>query len=1065
MTDRWEVPDGEALRHILTDPLAPDLRFSRRPPRRTYFRDVYFDTPEGELRHRDARCRIRYTPDGGSVLSVSLPGAPPLYFRAGAAEAADALSGGGDSPAGRRLRALIDPSRLAPWIEVEIERACRTLCWQALPVPVCDVIADAVSARRDDLKARTHEVALRPRPWGRRAAQQVARALGARVPLRPAGPDRLQRVIAALAAVEGEALARELRGERDVALVAVEHGRLALRHAGGDLRLPVERGSGEVACRAALRQLVGSGEGQVRLIGVVPASGDRPASEVWVARRLRRSAGTAEASVQWFSPADLLARVGSPVLRDPGTLAALTVAARSPLVPEWSGAAFGDAEGDDGDEGGTTTDALARASRVTLSELRTPTLPEAARDPTRPAPEQFLSAELSWLEFNGRVLALAEDPRTPAAARLRFLAIFSTNLDQFVMTQVGALKQLVALGRTGPSVDGLRPQETLDAIAVRLRPLLARQARAFDTLARDELIPRGFGIARWAELPTADQERLRAWGTDQLLPFLTPKALTRAPGHPFPLVGDRRIAVLVALRDEPGRGGPVHYAHVEVPEALPRFIPLGDGRRFLPVEDLVRATLDLLYADREVAAAHAFRVTRSGDLQLDEASTANFLQAIEEELARRQMRPVVRIEIEAGTPPALQQLLQRELRFEESERESTLSPADVYEATGGGPFDPGGLREMDGSLPLPDYPPFTPREPFAAGRPVAEQLDERDVLVHHPYDAFPGTFERFVAEAAGDPDVAAIKLTLYRPGGPSAIADALRRAAANGKDVSVLVEVKARFDEARNIEWARGLERDGIHVVTGLVSLKTHAKLALVVRRGAGGRVRRYAHIGTGNYNPDTARVYTDLGLFTADPRITVDVHALFNELTGSTRAPRANLRHLLVAPAELLDGLLALIKRETAHARAGRGGRIRAKLNGLADAAVIQALYRASQAGVDVDLVVRGICTLRPGVPGLSERIRVVSILGRFLEHARIYHFGNGGGGADEYYIASADWRPRNLRRRVEVAVPVFDAGARAQLDRILERELADPNAWWLSADGTYDRQTPRETPRRRDA
>ena len=619
------------------------------------------------------------------------------------------------------------------------------------------------------------------------------------------------------------------------------------------------------------------------------------------------------------------------------------------------------------------------------------------------------------------------------------------------MTQVGALKQLVALGRAGPSADGLRPQETLDAIAVRLRPLLARQHRAFRTLCHDELDPRGVGIARWAELSPADQTRLREWGTDRLLPFLTPKALTRAPGHPFPLVGDRRIAVLVALRDHPGGGGPVHYAHVEVPEALPRFVPLDDGRRFLPVEDLVRATLDLLYPDREVVAAHAFRITRSGDLQLDEASTANFLQAIEEELARRQLRPVVRIEIEAGTPPALQQLLQRELRFEESERESTLSPADVYEAQG--PLDLGSLLEIAASLPVPDYPPFTPREPFATARPLVEQLDERDVLVHHPYDAFSGSFERFVTEAAADPDVAAIKLTLYRPGGPSAIGDALRRAAAGGKDVSVLVEVKARFDEARNIEWARSLERDGIHVVTGLVSLKTHAKLALVVRRrgGVGGRVRRYAHIGTGNYNPDTARVYTDLGLFTADPRITEDVHALFNELTGSAHAPRARLRHLLVAPADLLDGLLALIKREAAHARAGRGGRIRAKLNGLADPAIIQALYRASQAGVDVDLVVRGICTLRPGVPGLSERIRVASILGRFLEHARIYHFGNGG--ADEYYIGSADWRPRNMRRRVDLAAPVFDGAARAQLDRILERELGDPTAWWLSADGTYER------------
>ncbi len=836
MTDRWEAPDSELLRQILADPPAPGLRFSRRPPHRTYFRDVYFDTPEGELRHRGARCRIRYAADGAWVLAVSLPGGRRLDGRARGAQAADLFEG--DSAPGRRLRALVDPARLAPWLELEVERAWRTLCWRPVPLPVCDVVLETVTARRGELTARAHEVALRPRPWGRAAADRMARALEARVPLRAVGADRLQRAVAALAAVEGQALARDLRGEREVVLVAVEHGRLALRRAGTDLRLPVQRGSGEAACRAALRQLVGSAEGQVRLIGVVPASGDRPAFEVWVARRLRRSAGTAEregkggggGDLQWFSPADLLARVGSPVLRDPGTLAALTVAARSALVPEWSGAAFGD-----GAEGGgdVAPDAVAYASRVTLSELRTPALPDAARDPARPAPEQFLNAELSWLEFNARVLALAEDPRTPPAARLRFLAIFSTNLDQFVMTQVGALKQLVALGRAGPSADGLRPQETLDAVAVRLRPLLARQYRAFHALCRDELAPRGLGIARWAALIPAEQARLREWGTDQLLPFLTPKALTRAPGHPFPLVNDRRIAVLVALRDHPGGGGPVHYAHVEVPEALPRFVPTGDGRRFLPVEDLVRATLDLLYPDREVAAAHAFRITRSGDLQLDEASTANFLQAIEEELARRQLRPVVRIEIEAGTPPGLQDLLQRELRFEESERESTLCPADVYEA--GGPLDLGRLGEIAASVPVPDYPPFSPREPFATGRPVAEQLDERDVLVHHPYDAFPGSFERFMTEAAADPDVAAIKLTLYRPGGPSAIADALRRAAASGKDVSVLVELKARFDEARNIEWARGLERDGIHVVTGLVSLKTHAKLALVVRRGGGG--------------------------------------------------------------------------------------------------------------------------------------------------------------------------------------------------------------------------------------
>src|SRR2546422_9027979 len=339
--------------------------------------------------------------------------------------------------------------------------------------------------------------------------------------------------------------------------------------------------------------------------------------------------------------------------------------------------------------------------------------------------------------------------------------------------------------------------------------------------------------------------------------------------------------------------------------------------------------------------------------------------------------------------------------------------------------------------------------PFEAQRTVAEQIDEHDVLVYHPHDSFPGSFERLITEAAEDPSVQAIKLTLYRPGGPSAIADALRRAAIAGKDVSVLVELKARFDEARNISWARSLERDGIHVVTGLVSLKTHAKMALVVRQLASGRVHRYGHVGSGNYNANTARVYTDFGLFTADPRITTDVHALFNELTGSSHAPQVHLRHLLAAPIDLLDRVLAMIDREAAHARAGRPARIRAKLNALSDSTVIQALYRASEAGVDIDLVVRGICTLRPGVPGLSERIRVVSILGRFLEHARIYHFANGGADAEEYYIGSADWRPRNLRRRGEAVTPVFDLGGRRTLDTILTTELAAPAAWLLRADG----------------
>ena len=1018
MTRQWEAPDAAALEQLIDHPPAAGFHVSA--ARTTYFRDIYYDTPDGDLRQRDARYRLRFTADGKQILTVWLPDGGRLDTPGTDAEAIAA-----------RVRPLVDPATLAPWIERDVARRWRTIGVPLARLPLCDLVGDSVTVRRGELRASLHELSVRPKAWGAVAARTIARRLGAALPLRAVGEEPLQRAQAALAEAEARILARELRGERELALIAVEHGRLGLCRLGAELRVPVDQGSGEADCRAALRRIVGSGEGSLRLLGVVPPAGDRAALEVWTARRVRGNS-----PLQWFAPTELLERVGSPVLRDPATLAALTVAARSPLIPEWSGAAFGVEAGDAAPED------VARASRVTLSELRVPVLKDELLDPARAAPEQFLNPELSWIEFNARVLALAEDPRLPPAARIRFLGIFSTNLDEFVATKIAALKQLAALKRGGPSADQLRPQETLDAIAIRVRPLIARQYRLFEALLRGA---RGAGVTvvHWAELTPEERTQQRAQFTDRGLPFLNPKALTRAPGHPFPVVTDRRLALFTVLRDQPG--SPPHYALVEIPETLPRFTML-EGGRLLPIEDVVRANLDLLYPGRAIVGAHAFRVTRSGDLQLDETSAGNFLQAIEEELARRTLQPVIRLEIEPGTPAPLQDLLQRELHFEESEHDAGIGAADVYVA--GGPVHLGALRDV--ATGLEDYPPLELREPFARDRSVADQLDEHDVLVHHPLDAFDASFERFIAEAADDPEVQAIKLTLYRPGGRSAIGEALSRAAATGKDVSVIVELKARFDEARNIAWARSLERDGIHVVTGLVSLKTHAKLALVVRRDRSGKPRRYAHLGSGNYNPDTARAYTDVGLFTADPRITADVHALFNELTGSSQPPRGGLRNLLVAPADLLERLLALIERETEHARAGRPARIRAKLNALSDSTIIQALYRASRAGVVVDLVVRGICTLRPGVPGLSERIRVVSILGRFLEHARIYHFGNGG--EEEYYIGSADWRPRNLRRRVEVVAPVFDPAARRTLDQILTRELNTRTAWLLRPDGGYD-------------
>ncbi|HEX4628086.1 MAG TPA: polyphosphate kinase 1, partial [Gemmatimonadales bacterium] len=620
-------------------------------------------------------------------------------------------------------------------------------------------------------------------------------------------------------------------------------------------------------------------------------------------------------------------------------------------------------------------------------------------------------------------------------------------LDQFFMVDVGALKQEVAAGVIATSPDGLTPMEQLDTIAIRLRLLVAGQYHSFRA-ATGELATCGPRLREWDELPAPARDVLARRFTEDVAPLLTPRALTRAPGHPFPHLGDRRLSLAVMLRDEPT--GPPHFAAVELPASLPRWLEVPDG--VVPLEAVVRVRLGVLFPGREVLDTWAFRVTRSGDIQFDEVGAASFVQAMAEQVRRRPWGPVVRIEVERTMPPSLRELLQRELRFEESDLGSGLGPSDVYEADG--PVDLGGLEQLAAVArrlhPDLDYPPFPARDPFAGGRSVFEALDERDVLVHHPHDAFAASFERFIAEAADDPHVAAIKLTLYRPGGggPSPIGEALRRAAARGADVSVFVELKARFDEELNIGWAQSLEAAGIHVITGLATLKTHAKIALVVRR-ADGRTRGYGHVGSGNYNPETARLYTDLGLFTADEGITADLHALFNELTGSSRPPQAAFRRLLVAPTDMLERFLALIARETGHARAGRGGRIRAKLNGLADRSVIGALYGASQAGVDVELVVRGICMLRPGIPGLSERIRVVSVLGRFLEHARIYQFANAG--EPEYYIGSADWRPRNLRRRIEVVAPVDDAAARTRLDGILDRELADPDAWRLESDGTY--------------
>jgi len=661
--------------------------------------------------------------------------------------------------------------------------------------------------------------------------------------------------------------------------------------------------------------------------------------------------------------------------------------------------------------------------------------------------EPVINPELSWLDFNARVLALAEDPRTPLAARLRFLAIFTTNLDEFFMIKVGGLKQAVAAGVTRQSIDGRTPRELLQAMNLRLRSLLKRQYRCWAAIRDGQLRQAGFRLLGFDDLTEPQRHAIKGIFEDQIFATLTPKAITRAPGHPFPRIEELRLSLAVVLRDP--RTEREHLNILEVSDALPRFVRLPHTLDLVPIEEVVRAHAASLYHGRTVLGVYPFRLTRSGEIQFDEHTAATFLEVVEEEVRRRPFGAVVRVEVERGTPDTMVDALVAELRREGNREGIPLEPTDVFEVDG--LVDLGALAELAALAgPELDYPPFTPRSPLDPARSIFDILDERDVLVHHPYDSFENTVQRFLAEAANDPDVVSIKLTLYRTDGRSPVVEALRHAAAAGKEVTVVVEVKARFDEENNIFWARQLERSGIHVITGLVALKTHAKVALVVRR-QGDRLRRYGHIGTGNYHAETARLYCDLGLLTADPLITSDLQVLFNELTGSPRAPVGDFQRLLVAPTFMLPRLLELIERETRRARSGQPARIRAKLNGLADTEIIEALYRASQAGVRVELSVRGLCALRPGIPGLSERIRVASILGRFLEHARIYCFGQGEDA--DYYIGSADWRSRNLRRRVEVAVPILDPALRRRLDQLLEAELSDPTAWCLKPDGTYER------------
>jgi polyphosphate kinase len=674
---------------------------------------------------------------------------------------------------------------------------------------------------------------------------------------------------------------------------------------------------------------------------------------------------------------------------------------------------------------------------IDASAVRERIAPIRSRRTTAAIP--YINRELSWLDFNDRAMHEAVDERNALLERVRFLSIFASNLDEFFQVRVAGLKQQVAAGRSQPTPDGMSASETLDAIRTRLLPLLATHSATYARI-RAALAEEGIRIVRYDERPERHLE-LRSRFFDEIFPVLTPLAVD--PGHPFPYISDLSLSLAVTVRDPVS--GERLFARIKVPPILPRLMEVGQ-RTYVLLEQVIAANLAALFPGMEVLEHHLFRVTRNADLSIEEEEAPDLLMAIEEELRRRRFGKVVRLEVERSMPHPTRALLMRGLDIE---------PQDVYEVSG--MLDLSALSQI---AELDEPPlhavPWQPVIPARLAQPDPDEeadvfaaMREADILVHHPYESFTASVQRFIEQAAEDPDVLSIKQTLYRTSGDSPIVRALIQAAEAGKQVVVLVEIKARFDERVNIVWARALEKAGAHVAYGVVGLKTHSKLCLVVRREGRG-IRRYVHIGTGNYNSRTARGYVDLGLLTCDPELGADVTDLFNLLTGHSRQRR--YRRLLVAPATLREQMIELINEELDRHRAHGDGRIVMKCNAIVDPEIVAALYGASAAGVPIDLIVRGMCSVRPGVPGMSETVHVRSIIGRYLEHSRIFVFGRGE--RERFYIGSADIMERNLDRRVEAVAPVVDPDSQQRLRTVIDTMLADDRrAWQLGADDRWRR------------
>lgn len=690
-------------------------------------------------------------------------------------------------------------------------------------------------------------------------------------------------------------------------------------------------------------------------------------------------------------------------------------------------------------------------------------------------PAYYLNREISWLRFNQRVLHEAFDERTLLLERLKFMAIYSSNLDEYFMVRIAGLKQQIAAQVTQRSLDGLTAQAQLEAIHRELKPEIQQQHQYFTEFLKPELAKNNICLLDYENLNPQQVAFLHQYFLDQIFPVLTPLAVD--PGHPFPYISNLSLNLAVLVKDiQTGDG---HFARVKVPSMLPRFIELPEDScdcsvchwSGVPIEQVIAQNLEFLFPGMKIQACYPFRITRNADLELEEDEADDLLLAIEEELRKRRFGFVVRMEIQTGTPDFICRTLMRELGLDESDVyhiDGLLSLSDLMglaflpfphlQQKPWTPIVPPRLRKVEQlEVPVGSVNGHTDKSIKEPPTDIFSVIRGGDLLVHHPYDSFTATVQKFITQAAHDPNVLTIKMTLYRTAGDSGltsspIVSSLIAAAENGKQVVALVELKARFDEENNIVWARKLEKVGVHVVYGLVGLKTHTKIALVVRR-EGKQIRRYVHIGTGNYNPKTARLYTDLGLLSCREELGADLTDLFNYLTGFSR--HQSYRKLLVAPVNLRDRILELIEREMDHQRQGNSGRIIAKMNSLVDPKIIRALYKASQTGVKIDLIVRGICSLKPGLEGISETIRVISIIGRFLEHDRIFYFHNQG--QPTVLIGSADWRQRNLDRRVEAVVPIEEPALVAELRELLEIMLSDNRqAWDLQPDGTFVQRCP---------